>query len=217
MSGAIDLERFEAVQREAEAIIVAGRWTSGPSDLLSVIGRQRDELMHSRLVGWLLGPTNQHGLGRLFLTGFVDRLWPGENLFRSDGVLVETETTRWAADDLGSGREGRADIVVHGDRTTVLIENKVDAGEQHEQCERLYWAWADHPTDTRWVSLTPTGRPPVTALSAPAVAAWKTMGYAQLRKVLSEAIETAAANRSIGRSSALQYLATLDDLASFAR
>ena len=37
--------RFSALKREADAIIDAGQWVSGPADMLSVLGRQRDELV----------------------------------------------------------------------------------------------------------------------------------------------------------------------------
>lgn len=205
----IHLGRFAEVKSEADAIVDAGLWTSGPSDVLSILGRHRDELTHSRLIGWLLGPTNKHGLGRRFLNGFADHLWPGEALLRSGLVTVDVETTRAAADELGAMREARADIILYGDGVTVLIENKLDAGEQPDQCERLYWAWAEEPVDTRWVFLTPTGRAPVTATSLAARAAWRTMSYGQLRQLLASAIQSAGTNSSIGRASAVQYLATL--------
>src|SRR4029079_7813812 len=54
----VDLERFTAVKTEADDLVNRGLWTSGPSDMLSVLGRQRDELIHSRLIAWLLVPTN---------------------------------------------------------------------------------------------------------------------------------------------------------------
>jgi PD-(D/E)XK nuclease superfamily len=204
-----DEGRFTELRREADAIVASGHWTSGPSDLLSILGRQRDELMHSRLIGWLLVPTNQHGLGRQFLHAFVDHLWPDDELLRSGPVFVETETSRWAADELGDIHAARADVLLRGDGTTLVIENKLDAGEQPDQCERLYWAWADQPVQTRWVFLTPTGRGPVTANSLAARSAWRTMSYADLRDVLAEAVEASGPTSSLGRSSVMQYLATL--------
>ncbi len=203
-------ERFADVKREADGLIDAGLWTSGPSDLLSVLGRQRDELSHSRLIGWLLVPTNRHGLGRRFLIGFLDHLWPGEALLRSGPVYVEIEATGSALDDAGTHRVARADIVLRGEGLTVLIENKLDAGEQSEQCERLFWAWAGEPGMTRWVFLTPTGRPPVTATSEAAKAAWRTMSYADLRDTVEWALGGAGSPTSIGHSTATQYLASLN-------
>lgn len=204
-----DLERFSQVKREADALVDAGFWTSGPSDMLSVLGRQRDELMHSRLIGWLLVPTNRHGLGRAFLTGFLDHLWPGEALLRSGPVFVETEERGSAFDELGRQREARADIVLRGEGLTVLIENKLDAGEQPDQCERLFWAWAAEPGETRWVFLTPTGRDPVTANSMVAKAAWRTMSYRDLRDMAAATFGVPEPGASLGRATAQQYLETL--------
>ena len=204
-----DPDQFSQVKREADALVNAGLWTSGPSDMLSVLGRQRDELMHSRLIGWLLVPTNRHGLGRAFLTGFLDHLWPGEALLRSGPVFVDTEETGSALDNAGRQRDARADLVLRGDGLTVLIENKLDAGEQPEQCERLYWAWATAPGEKRWVFLTPQGRPPVTATSDAARSAWQTMSYADIRQIVAAALQSAPASSTTGRATANQYLASL--------
>jgi hypothetical protein len=203
--------RFDQVKREAHQLIDAGRWTSGPSDMLSVLGRQRDELAHSRLIGWLLVPTGRHGLGRAFVTDFLDALWPGQALMRSGAVIVDTEVTGAGLDQEGRLREARADIIMRGEGLTVLIENKLDAGEQPDQRERLYWAWAADPGDTRWVFLTPTGRPPVTATSDAARAAWRTLSYAQLRSVVQFALDKSASSSAKGRATAVQYLTTLSN------
>jgi hypothetical protein len=204
-----DRVRFDEVRLEAEAIIEAGLWSSGPADMLTVLGRHRDELMHSRMISWLLVPTHRHGLGRAFLTGLLDRLWPGDLLMRSGAVLAETEVSLSALDEGGRLREARADIVIQGEGPIVVIENKLDAGEGSEQCERLYWAWAAEPGEVRWVFLTPTGRQPVTATSDSARAAWRTLAYADVREILSSALERTKGNAASGRPTAIQYLSTL--------
>jgi hypothetical protein len=201
--------RFDQDKRDAHDLINAGQWTSGPADMLSVLGRQRDELAHSRLIGWLLVPTGRHGLGRSFLNAFLDGVWPGETLMRSGAITVETEVTGAALDEEGRVREARADIVLRGDGVTVLIENKLDAGEQPDQCERLFWAWAADPGDNRWLFLTPTGRAPVTATSAAARAAWRTMSYAQLCEVLESVLRQSSLSAGTGPATAVQYLTTL--------
>lgn len=201
--------RFEAVKGEAEALGRAGLWTSGPQDMLRVIHRHRDEIIHSRLIAWLLTPTNRHALGRAFLKGFADHFWPEEQLFRSGPVVVETEVPGSGLDESGRLREARADIVIRGETITVVIENKVGAGEQPAQCERLYWAWANEPGETRWVFLSPTGRPPTTAPLEPARSAWLTIGYGDLRRIFQLAVDRAASVSSTGRATATQYLATL--------
>lgn len=204
-------ERFREVKAQATALVDAGKWTSGPSDMLSVLGRQRDELIHSRLLAWLLVPTNRHGLGRAFLSGLLDHVWPGDELMRTGPVLVETEVYGAGTDPDGRLREAWADIVVRGEDLTVVIENKLDAGEQPDQCERLYWGWAGDPGDIRWLFLTPTGRRPVTAFSETAVSAWQSIGYQEVQRVLELVVEGAGPSESIGRRTAVQYLATLTE------
>jgi PD-(D/E)XK nuclease superfamily len=210
-----DLGRFRALKAGADEIIRSGRWVSGPDDLMSVLGRQRDEVMHSRVIAWLLRPTGRHGLGSRFLDAVVSHVWPDEEPLRSVLVTVETETTRSAADDAGEAREARADIVIYGDSSTIVIENKVDAGEGIDQCERLYWSWADQPTETRWLFLSPTGRAPVTATSAAARSAWRTISYAELRGLLEKVLAAAGEPAGhVGRSTARAYLNTLSMLAT---
>lgn len=208
-------ERFAMVKLEADEIIRAGRWVSGPDDLMSVLGRQRDEVMHSRVVAWLLRPTGRHGLGTRFLDALADQVWPGEDLFRTGLVTVAVEATRSAADDSGESREARADIVIYGETVTIVIENKVDAGEGIDQCERLYWSWADQPIETRWLFLSPTGRPPVTATSAEALAAWRTISYGEIRELLRSALASypETEDSATARAAAHQYLATLAKVA----
>jgi hypothetical protein len=109
----LDLERFAAVKADADDLVDRGLWTSGPGDMLSVLGRQRDELIHSRLIAWLLVPTNRHGLG-------------------------------------------------------------------------------------------------LTATSDPARSVWRAMSYRELHDIISNAIEGAQMDSSIGRATALQYLSSLN-------
>lgn len=208
-----DVARFADLKREADAIIDAGAWVSGPEDLLSVIGRRGDELAHSRVIAWLLNPTGRHGLGRRFLRTLLDDVWPGEGLMMSGLVSVDVEATRSAADEIGSLHEARADIVVTGEDATLVIENKVYAGEGTDQCERLYWSWADRPTETRWLFLSPTGRKPVTATSPQALAAWRTLSYQDLNGLLGATVRHAADADSVGAATVRQYLATLVRLA----
>lgn len=205
---ALDPDRFDRVKSEADQLIDAGLWTSGPSDMLSVLGRQRDELMHSRLLAWLLVPTNRHGLGRKFVRALLDHLWPGEGVMATGTIRAETEVTAVGPDDAGASCEARADIVLYGDGMAIVIENKLDAGEQADQCDRLYWAWAGEPHETRWVFVSPTGRSPVTATAPAARAAWRTISYGDIRTLLT-AVLAENGSSAPGRATATQYLATL--------
>ena len=205
-------DRFRAMSSEARAIRAAGGWVTGPADLLTILGRHRDELFHSRLLAWLLRPSGRHGLGHGLLRALLDTVWPGERLAdEATPVVVELERTRSGTSEATEDAlEARADIVVYLDDLVVVIENKLDAGEQPGQCERLYWAWANEATEVRWLFLTPTGRAPATATSTEAMAAWRTASYPQVREALGAAIAGTSERPSDGgRASALQYLATL--------
>jgi PD-(D/E)XK nuclease superfamily len=204
--------RFAELRAEAQAIRTAGRWVSGPADLLTILRRHRDELFHSRLLGWLLGPTGRHGLGDRFLGAFLDEIWPGEGLAEDPGTVeIDLEVTRSGASDAtGEILESRADIVIHLESLVVVIENKLDAGEQADQCERVYWSWVHDPVDVRWIFLTPSGHPATSASSPEARSAWRTASYSQVRRALATALAAAPdAPAEGGRASALQYLATL--------
>ncbi len=211
-SGEPDEPRFRTVKREELSIADAGNWMSGPADLLTILGRQRDELFHSRLLAWLLTPTGRHGLGRRFLRALFAEIWPNEPVAEFGAVAVELETTQSGVSGAtGDILEARADVVLRTDLVVVVIENKVDAGEQPAQCERLYWAWAQEPVETRWVFLSATGRAPGSVESAEARAAWRPAKYAQVRHALELALgETEDGHADAGRAAARQYLATLE-------
>lgn len=207
----VDSDRFALMQAEARDIRARGLWSSGPADLLTILGRHRNEIFHSRLLGWLMQPTGRHGLGDRFLRALLEDVWPGEHLHDGTPVEIELERTQSGMNaDATELHEARADLVVGLDSVVIVIENKLDAGEQPHQCERLYWAWAADPIEVRWLYLTPTGRSPATATSPEALAAWRTASYAQIRRVLAAVLdETSNAPPGAGRSSALQYLMTL--------
>ena len=202
--------RFLAMQLEADALRASGRWVSGPGDLLTVLGRHRDELVHSRLIGWLLLPSGRHGLGDRFLRSFLQEAIPGV-VPNTRSVGVALEVTRSGMSGATRGLvEARADLVLTLQGLVVVVENKVDAGEQADQCERLYWPWAADPVETYWVFLSPSGRSPVTASSDTARGAWRSMSYGQVRRALKSALDAAdGVDDEPGRATAYQYLTTL--------
>jgi hypothetical protein len=210
-AGPLDDDHFAAIAGEAQGIVDAGRWVSGPEDLLTIIGRQRAELFHSRVLGWLMTPTGKHGMGSAFLLRLVRELWPDEEVGTGGPIVIELEKSRSGVSTVsGETHEARADVVVSLERIVIVVENKLDAGEQPAQCERLYWAWRDSAVDSRWVYLTITGRRPTTAYSDEALSAWRTLSYAQVAVALDAALaDTDRGELHPGRAAALQYLTTL--------
>ncbi len=212
-----DEERFAVLEREVASLVERGEWESGPADLLSVLGRHYDELFHNSMIAWLAEPAARHGLGRGFIVRLLERLWPGEGLASAGPVTTYTEVM-----NSGVGIDGttqlasRADIVIRADSLIVVVETKVSAGEQPDQCERLYWSWVGKAQDVRWVFLTPSGVRPTTAKSDAAKLAWVTMSFGDVRGALLDAVQASPErDRHLGRQTALQYLATLESHATF--
>ena len=204
--------RFAELRGEAQSIRAQGRWVSGHADLLGILRRDRDELFHSRILGWLLTPTGRHGLGDRFLRAFLSAVAPDVQL-ADDLGLVTIDLERTAIGESGvTGEllESRADLVIRIEGLLVVVENKLDAGEQPRQCERLYWSWVQQNTEVRWVFLTPNGRPPSSA-SGEVLAEFRSLSYRIVRDALDFAIrEAPAAIDELGRGAVLQYLATLN-------
>lgn len=187
--------------REYHSLVANGSWVSGPSDFLSIIHRQRDELTHSRLLAWLLTPTGRHGLGSAFLTRLLEycRGTPIPAL-----PTVRDVTCEYTRNDR------RADVVVWGRDFTLVIENKVDAGEQPAQCDDLYECFRDEP-DPLFVFLSPDGRPPTTATTDAARAAFKAISWPRVRVMIEDVAGSATSQVTIAAAVVDNYTVTLKE------
>lgn len=199
------VERWEpaylGAAAEQSALVQAGRWVGGPADLMGVLGVGRRETLHSAAIAWLLGPGHRHRLGARMLTWMLERCFGETDLGNLRTVRIEREVARSTS---------IADIVIWAETFTLVIENKVDAPEGPDQCQRLYDDFSSEP-DALFVLLSPKGREPVTATSAEAVAAWRTLSYPMLAAALRSALaETEQADLDGGRRAAYDYLATIE-------
>ena len=187
-------------------LVEEGRWTSGPRDLMSVLGATDDELSHSRVLAWLLQPTGRHGLGSSVLDRLLRAGWPDLPVPDLGLAVVRREVPR---EDAISGT--RADVVVNVDATVLIIENKVWAPESEAQCEAQYRHWHEEADDVRFLLVSRDGHLPLSAISAEAQAAWRAMSYRQLAGLLDELLDST--DRTDTASMALrQYRAALDHL-----
>lgn len=181
---------------EEQSTLVADRkWVSGPSDLLSVIGKARKETYHSAVIAWLMRPNAHHGLDTAFLQRVVEHCIPGANL--SCEVLRQCTTATEVVYP-----SSRADIVIQAPDWTLVIEVKVDALEQPAQCQRLM---ADHP-NAAWCFLTPKGVAPTTA--GDRKDEWVKLTFPALTSFLAESL----AERASGEATPTveSYLKTLE-------
>lgn len=186
---------------EEAGLRAEGRWVTGPEDLLSVVGLARSELVHSAALAWLLDPRGRHGLGIGFLERFLARCFPEEVFAGLDDARCEVELPRGMA---------RADIVIWGEDWMVLIENKVDAGEQPDQCDTYFQLFGEE-VGPHFVFLTPSGRAPGTA-NGEAAAAFRSLSYPAVRDELRAALGAKIDRASVGYHSAMAYLDTIERL-----
>ena len=200
----VDVEAWERLAsecaREQADLVSRGMWVSGPSDLMTVLGAQRNELAHSNVVAWLLSPAGRHALGNRLLLRLLEEGWSGPAFPSPPGEVVVVDR------EIVTGTR-RADVVVRVDGVILVIENKVDAPESPGQCEDLYRLWLGAGPDVRFLLLSPSGRPPQSTRSAEAAEAWRSMSY----RSLVAALELVAEHPGRGGSSAAlrQYASTL--------
>jgi hypothetical protein len=123
---------------------------------------RRETILHSPMLAQLLDPTASHGQGCLFLRAFFQvahanvGITPPVEPLEAQQWIVRTEVY------IG---DGSIDLLIECPRQgyVLVIENKIDATEQHAQLWR-YYKWMeqkrhDYPT-RKLVFLTPTGRAP---------------------------------------------------------
>lgn len=159
---------------QQDSLVSKGQWVSGPSDFLDIIGRARDENTHSQMLAWLLKPTARHGLGCGFARRLVEHC-TGEPV-SAPAAVRRVRFSYWM-----NGRE--ADIVVWGQSFTLIIENKVDAMEQPDQCDGLYKRFKNESSPL-FLFLTPDGRKPETATTQGAQQAFRALSWPKVRAIL---------------------------------
>ncbi|MBZ0134993.1 MAG: PD-(D/E)XK nuclease family protein [Planctomycetes bacterium] len=124
--------------------------------ILEVLGIHRREIYHTKALAWLLNPEAEHGMGADLLKSFLHMVWRniGNKLgsdigqipdpTRIEGVQLDSAVTT-AEHTIETGR--RLDVVTFyadedgKDRPLLVVEYKIDAGEQDRQTSD-YADWA---------------------------------------------------------------------------
>lgn len=103
--------------------------TGGRFNMFRVVGVNHYENTHSAILAELLDPEGTHGLKSEFLKLFLKTILPDnvQFAFECDRAKVRTEYTT---------KEGRIDIFIENEGKTIIIENKIYAGDQPEQLKR---------------------------------------------------------------------------------
>jgi hypothetical protein len=185
-------QRYEQLAARTARLRSEGRWIRGHGDLLSVLSLDRAELTHSKVLAWLLDPGAAHGLG----VGLLERL--AEHLDLA-GLTTEELGAANVRREVGHP-DARADLLIEMPSTTIVIENKIDAVEQPDQCRRLVAAFGR--VETSYLFLTLSGHAPTTAGTD--LDTWNVCSYQQLADWLDEI----CANNT--NASVRSYLQTLE-------
>jgi hypothetical protein len=163
-----------SLSREVADLRSARRWLGGPRTLLQAMRLQYDERRLTAGLGWLLRPDGHHRLGERVLQAFLEALEvPAPRLYPAS-ITREEGRNRTRAEMTF------ADLVVRVPGKTVLVEAKIWAGEQPEQCARLAAEWRDE--DPILVFLTEDGRDDPESASAEDT--WKPLSWAQVTDLI---------------------------------
>jgi len=106
-------------------------------NFFEAIGAVRKELRHSDFLGFLLDPSQNHGLGETFLKRFLQRILGSADL--EPGGIRPVHLDVMGLSSTFVRREWQhIDVVCvsESNRLVVLIENKIDSGEGSDQLKR---------------------------------------------------------------------------------
>ena len=162
-------------------------------NLFDVLGVERSELQHSRVLEWLLAPCGSHSLRNSFLRGFLTCIsCDGDRtgVYRVSLAVVNG----WDLVDVETVRERDwIDILVVGesDGFVCLIENKIDSEEHTNQLSRyLKVVEQRYPClKVLPVFLTPVGAKPSKERDAER---YVSLGYSEIADLLRDVLEAQA-------------------------
>lgn len=107
-------------------------------NIFQIIGKQSDELTHSKIIGDLLNPKGAHGLGDELLKEFLKIV--GISNFETQNAKIEIEKhIGYIPEDFSEG--GRIDLYISNGSQEIIIENKIYAKDQVKQLERYQKAF----------------------------------------------------------------------------
>lgn len=114
-------------------------------NIFGVLGLSRSEVrLHSAFLAELLNPNGDHGLGAKFLIAFVEDIISKNSDFSFDVNSAQVKVEYNIGTVTSNYEEGgRMDILIFDAKQhAIIIENKVDAGDQEKQMLR-YYNWAE--------------------------------------------------------------------------
>ena len=181
--GGKELTNEEALQNfllDIECLDELLPWT-GKFNLFDVLKITRAEIRHSNMLGWLLNPNENHGLGDAFLRGILQRLIEND----SDGRYDVFNVLLMDLYSFSVMREWKnIDILLTSsdEKTVIAIENKVGSHEHSNQLNRYRETLKkEYPGYCRlYIFLTPDGEEPSD------VENWDVLSYVDVVEVLED-------------------------------
>lgn len=175
-------------------------------NVFSALQLERREIYHSRFIAYLLNPSSHHDQDVTFLNCFLQFIsHPSVSPGEAKHISVTAEFTIPSSgasieQPPGIGAKGRIDIFIKTPYSTVVIENKIDAGEQTDQVRR-YRGWLNEQSalNTKLVYLTPGGANPCSG------EADVCMSYSELEECLLGSLKLMSERASALRSVITQY------------
>jgi len=117
------------------------RRTGRQFNLFNVLDVSRREVKtHSRLLAELLNPNGSHSQGNTFLSHFMDVLHGLRSVCNHEFPESSVQSGTWQIHCEKRTIQGNLDIVLESPGLLLVIENKIDAGDQPEQLAR-YAKW----------------------------------------------------------------------------
>ena len=134
----------------------------------------RSELKHCSFLRWLLDPRGSHYQGDLFLRRFIESF---SESFPREIPKDELSSCKVKSEDFYHG-VGRVDISITGRSFIIVIEAKIDAGEQEQQMARYEQLKSQYShKNVVIVFLTKDGRDPTSGKSHLCIPIkWKDIG-----------------------------------------
>ena len=140
----MDYEKIQAILNEVKPIVEKNKkcriekWKNGDFfNIFSILKMETDEVKtHSAFLAELLNPKGSHGQGNIFIDEFVKNILHINNLDTKNAEVTVEYSIGQIAKDYKQG--GRIDILIrfHKPDFLILIENKIDAGDQPYQLFR---------------------------------------------------------------------------------
>ncbi|HHV85044.1 MAG TPA: PD-(D/E)XK nuclease family protein [Petrimonas sp.] len=183
-------------------------------NVFSVIGLSTEEVrLHSAFLAELLNPLGTHGLKDAFLKAFLQEVINDENFsFDTTSAKVKPEYVIDFIDD-SAERGGRIDILIRNDnKGAIVIENKINAGEQINQLLRYHNFVNDNGYEYKLLFLNKDGSNPTNVSTGNQVLNFAVISYREhILKWLNRCVELSACYPQV-RESIRQYILTIKNI-----